>query len=72
MKQTCIVIPSYFDFIRLRNHMTKHEVDFLQLSEYTKTSNVSRARTKFYHGQTHFLLYTERMHFFRRYMFSTV
>lgn len=66
MKRTCVIVPSYLDFVHLHSHMHKQEMDFVEISEYTKTSDVSRARTKFFHGGAHFLLYTERMHFFRR------
>ena len=65
-KQTAIFVPSYFDFVRVRNHMKRAELSHCLLSEYTKTSQVSRCRTEFYHKQKHFLLYTERLHFFRR------
>ena len=66
MKQTVVFIPSYFDFVRVRNYMNREELDFGQLCEYTKTPDVSRTRSKFFHGELHFLLYTERLHFFRR------
>ena len=66
MKQTCIVVHSYLDFVRLRTHMAQQEMEFEQLCEYTEPGDISRARTKFFHGGTHFLLYTERLHFFRR------
>lgn len=33
---------------------------------YTKDSNVSRARSNFYHGRRDFLLLTERFHFYHR------
>ncbi len=66
MKQTCILVPSYLDFVHLCSHMTTQEMEFVEINEYTKSSDVSRARTKFFHGGAHFLLYTERMHFFRR------
>ncbi|CAI8024360.1 Digestive organ expansion factor homolog [Geodia barretti] len=66
MKGTVIFIPSYFDFVRVRNLMKKEELSIAALSEYTTTSGVTRARTQFYQGVTHFLLYTERAHFFHR------
>ena len=66
MKQTCIVVSSYLDFIHLRNYMKKQEMEFVPMSEYTKSSNISRGRTKFFHSGAQFLLYTERIHFFRR------
>lgn len=61
-----IYVPSYFDFVRLRNYMKKEDVNFTQICEYTKENKMSRARTLFYHGGAHFLLYSERAHFFRR------
>ena len=67
MKQTMIFVPSYFDFVRLRNHMSREEMNFVPLSEHTSSSDVSRARSHFFHGHTHFLLCTERIHFFKRY-----
>jgi U3 small nucleolar RNA-associated protein 25 len=65
MKGTLIFIPSYFDFVRVRNSMKKMELSFAAISEYTPATGVSRARTQFYQGIKHFLLYTERAHFFR-------
>ncbi|XP_008196323.2 U3 small nucleolar RNA-associated protein 25 homolog [Tribolium castaneum] len=66
MKQTMIYVPSYFDFVRLRNYFKKEELSFGQICEYSKDGKVARARDMFYHGDTHFLLYTERFHFFNR------
>ncbi|XP_065832625.1 U3 small nucleolar RNA-associated protein 25 homolog [Oscarella lobularis] len=66
MSHTAIFVPSYFDFVRLRNYFKKEDISFAQICEYTSNSNVSRARTYFYHGNRHFLLYTERYHFYRR------
>lgn len=61
-----IYVPSYFDFVRIRNYFKKEEINFTQICEYTKDNKISRARTLFYHGGAHFLLYSERAHFFRR------
>lgn len=33
-KNTAIFIPSYFDFVRIRNHFKKEEINFLQINEY--------------------------------------
>ncbi|CAM6111222.1 unnamed protein product [Calypogeia fissa] len=64
---TMIFIRSYFDFVRLRNFLKSQSASFCLLGEYTKQSDVSRARSWFYHGTRKILLYTERAHFFHRY-----
>ncbi|CAG9860457.1 unnamed protein product [Phyllotreta striolata] len=66
MKQTLVFVQSYFDFVRLRNYFKKEDVSFVQICEYSKEGKVARARDMFYHGDAHFLLYTERFHFFHR------
>ncbi len=33
---------------------------------YTEPSDISRARTDFYHGRVRYILMTERFHYFRR------
>ncbi|KAG5672047.1 hypothetical protein PVAND_002209 [Polypedilum vanderplanki] len=66
MAHTMIYVPSYFDYVRIRNYLKKEEVNFTQICEYTKDNKISRARTLFYHGGARFLLYSERSHFFRR------
>lgn len=58
-----IYIPSYFDFVRLRNHLRREEISFGQICEYTSGSNVSRARSYLYHGNRTYTLYTERYHY---------
>uniref|UniRef100_A0A182W414 U3 small nucleolar RNA-associated protein 25 homolog n=1 Tax=Anopheles minimus TaxID=112268 RepID=A0A182W414_9DIPT len=66
MARCLIFIPSYFDFVRLRNYFKKEELSFTQICEYTADAKIARARDMFYHGSKHFLLYSERAHFFRR------
>jgi U3 small nucleolar RNA-associated protein 25 len=66
MAHCMIYVPSYFDYVRIRNYFKKEEINFTQICEYTKDNKISRARTLFYHGGAHFLLYSERAHFFRR------
>ncbi|XP_030369127.1 digestive organ expansion factor homolog [Scaptodrosophila lebanonensis] len=61
-----LYVPSYFDYVRLRNHFKKEMISFVQISEYTKKEKVSRARDIFFHSGAPFLLYSERAHFFRR------
>lgn len=65
--QTAIFIPSYFDFVRIRNYFKKEDLDFLQINEYSERSNISRSRTQFHQKKFHFLLFTERFYFFYRY-----
>lgn len=66
MNHTMIFVPSYFDFVKLRNYFREEELSFVQICEYTRTGKVARARDMFYHSDSHFLLYTERFHFYRR------
>ncbi|XP_063985871.1 U3 small nucleolar RNA-associated protein 25 homolog [Diachasmimorpha longicaudata] len=66
MNHTMIFVPSYFDFVKLRNYFKKEEMSFVQICEYTKEGKVARARDMFFHSDAHFLIYSERFHFFRR------
>uniref|UniRef100_A0A8D8JMK0 U3 small nucleolar RNA-associated protein 25 homolog n=2 Tax=Culex pipiens TaxID=7175 RepID=A0A8D8JMK0_CULPI len=66
MARTLIFIPSYFDYVRLRNYFKKEELNFVQICEYSKDGKIARARDMFFHGSAHFMLYSERSHFFRR------
>lgn len=61
-----IYIPMYFDYVRLRNYFKKETISFVQLCEYSKEAKIARARDMFFHGDAHFILYSERFHFFRR------
>ncbi|CAO3653422.1 unnamed protein product [Cunninghamella echinulata] len=64
---TLLFIPSYFDFVRIRNYLEDNRYDYEPCCEYTSGPGIARARTQFFHGRTSFILYTERLHFFRRY-----
>ncbi|KAI8967354.1 hypothetical protein BDF20DRAFT_829714 [Mycotypha africana] len=63
---TLIFIPSYFDFVRVRNYFEDNKYSYEPCSEYASGSQITRSRSKFFHGRSDFLLYTERLHFFRR------
>lgn len=66
MSHTLIYIPSYFDYVRLRNYMKKEEMNFASVCEYSSKSEVSRARHFFQKGEKQFMLFTERFHFYKR------
>ena len=67
MKQTLIFISSYFDFVRVRNYFRKRKFSFGVCCEYSKRSELDRARTYFKQGRIQYLITTERFYFFRRY-----
>ncbi|XP_042302069.1 LOW QUALITY PROTEIN: U3 small nucleolar RNA-associated protein 25 homolog [Sceloporus undulatus] len=67
MSHTLIYVPSYFDYVRLRNYFKKEELNFTHVCEYTSKSSISRARHFFLKGNKQFLIFTERFHFYKRY-----
>ncbi|XP_071834917.1 U3 small nucleolar RNA-associated protein 25 homolog [Apostichopus japonicus] len=68
LKGTMIFIPSYFDYVRVRNYFRKEGLNFCQICEYSNPSEISRVKQYLIKGSRHFLLYTERYHFFQRIM----
>ncbi|KAH9497821.1 hypothetical protein DERF_013777 [Dermatophagoides farinae] len=66
MIRTMIFVPSYFDYVRLRNYFRNDDISFTQICEYSKPGKVAKARHIFFYGGRHFLLYTERYHFYNR------
>merc|ERR1711865_1182960 len=65
---TCLYIPSYFDFCALRNTLLKNELTnlFVSVTEYARSTEISRGRARFLQGRKPLLLYTGRAHFFHR------
>mmetsp|Transcript_15857 Transcript_15857/g.25109 ORF Transcript_15857/g.25109 Transcript_15857/m.25109 type:complete len:234 (+) Transcript_15857:93-794(+) len=61
-----IMIPSYFDFVKIRNYLKKNRHSFANCCEYTQVREQSRARQLFYHGEVQYLLTTERFTFYKR------
>jgi len=61
-----IYIPSYFDFVRVRNFLRAESASFVGLCEYNERSDMARARAYFADGRRRVLLYTERAQFYNR------
>lgn len=59
-RHTLIFVSSYFDFVRLRNHLKKEHEQFAQVHEYAKKGKVAKARNMFVLGQRKLMLFTER------------
>lgn len=41
MSHTLIYVPSYFDYVRIRNHFKKEDIGFVQINEYAKVFMIS-------------------------------
>lgn len=74
-KHTLIYIPSYFDFVGIRNILLKKDQtshDFVSVTEYARVSEVSRGRARFLQGRKSIMLYTGRAHYFLRHKIKGV
>ncbi|KAF8290159.1 putative Protein of unknown function (DUF1253) [Trypanosoma cruzi] len=66
--RTIIFVPSYFDFVRLRNYMIReHRDSFAAICEYTSLQHQRKALGQFTDLERPLLLVTERFYFFKRY-----
>ncbi|KAF4532195.1 hypothetical protein B566_EDAN002257 [Ephemera danica] len=66
MSHTMVFVSSYFDYVKVRNYFKREDTSFVQICEYSKEGKIARARDLFFHNEVHFMLYSERFHFFRR------
>jgi len=58
-------VSFFLTFVSL-THTHIQRVSFTVCCEYTSNSEVSRARSHFFHGEKRFLLITERFYFYKR------
>lgn len=63
-----IYIPDYSDYVRIRNYMKdKTSILFGDINEYSEQKQLTANRSLFHQGRIKVLLYTERLHHYRRY-----
>ena len=66
--KTLFYIPSYFDYLRIKQYLIEENVRCICLCEFSSDRAISSARSRFYHDDDwEFLVITERFHFFNRF-----
>ena len=70
-----IIVPDYFDFVRVRNHLVSLEkeepgFEFVSICEYSRAKDVTRARARFINGQVKIMVCSERLHFYWRHWYK--
>ncbi|BFU19749.1 hypothetical protein EHI8A_162370 [Entamoeba histolytica HM-1:IMSS-B] len=66
--KTLLYIPSYFDYLRIKQYLNTENFRCICLCEYSSTKAISSARSRFYHeDEWEFFVITERFHFFNRF-----
>ena len=66
-KRTIIITPSYISYVRVRNELLRQNASAAFICEYSRESEISRGRSRFFHGSKDILLYSGRFHYFRRF-----
>lgn len=72
---TLVYVADYVDYIRLVNYLRDEtSVAFVAIDEYSSQSKLTRSRAKFAQGANDatLMLYTERLHFYKRYLIKGV
>eukprot|EP01133_Synstelium_polycarpum_P008685 gene8685-10203_t len=65
-KHIMIYIPSYLEYVMIRNYFKKEAKSFVMVNEHTNVKRFNKARAIFQKGECTYMLYTERFHFFNR------
>ncbi|GMG28009.1 unnamed protein product [Ambrosiozyma monospora] len=64
---TLVYIPSYIDYIRVKNYLSDINISAVGIDEYSSQKELTRNRFSFKSGKVKIMLYTERLHFYKRF-----